>query len=272
MTRFPFDAARPGRRVGRRLAGRDPIRPVGQRLTHVAQRPELRRHTGAGWSDRRPLGPDVECRPGTSADDRQDLAGRLVPDLVAVVAPLHRQRELELGLRIVGRLDHGQPPRGRVDRGGRHEDPAHRLHRRQRAVKRLRRRRLDHRRSQIRIRVSLRGCDGEVVVGRVGRIRTQRQDGHEPGRIGRVGRDVVDRRQTAGGHDLECRQPDGDHADRQPARPDRHAPPPSASARTDDADTGDEGRDGARQRAPGKQRERRRQRHESRPVSERGRG
>ena len=64
--------------------------------------------------DSGPAGPDIERGPGATAHRGQNLPGRLVPDLMAVVAGLHVERELELRLRIGGRLDHIQPPRRRV--------------------------------------------------------------------------------------------------------------------------------------------------------------
>ena len=109
-----LDAGRPGRRRGRRLARGDTVAPVRQRLTHGTETGEHPGHARTRGPDTGPAGPDIERRPGAAPHRGQDLPRCPVPDLVAVVAGLHRQRELELRLRLGRRRDHIQPPRRRV--------------------------------------------------------------------------------------------------------------------------------------------------------------
>ncbi len=128
--------------------------------------------------------------------------------------------------------------------------PALLLGGRERRVERLRRRGRDLERQDVGVGLGLlRGDRRAAIVGRVGGIRAQRQDRLEGRRVGRVGRDVVDRRHRARGVQPGRRQADRDQPDRKPGERAEHAAPPAAEAGEREAERRDDrAGDGAKDR------------------------
>ena len=175
----PLGAGRSRRGLGRRLAGRDAVGPVGEHRPLRAEPPERAGHRGSHRSHRHAPIPRLEVRIDRAQDAAGDLAGRPVADLVTVHTPGHRAAQLLLGVLALRQLDHRQPPRGGIDLCGRQRVGGH--HRVQ--IQRLAR----HRGHALGVDEAV--AAHEDLVGRIRQVRQHvapvvvgRHDADEPGR------------------------------------------------------------------------------------------